>query len=111
MDDLETIFAALADGRRRLALSHLQKHHTVPLPDLAELIAEHEQRADVQDIPGEQVKDVYMSLYHKHVPVLEEANLAHYEQEQDLVRRTESTSTALESAREELERLQTAETA
>jgi len=107
MCELNTVFAALADKRRRLALYYLQKHQTMTLPDLAKLIAEQEFEKDVHVLSGEKVTDLYVSLYHKHIPKLEEADLINYKQEDDLVTCANQISTTLDSAKEEVEKLQT----
>lgn len=99
------MFRALADTRRRSALSCLQKHHTVTLPDLAEHVAEQELETDVTAISDEWVRDVYFSLYHKHVPKLEEANLVQYEQSEDLVVKTEQVGEALVEVRDAVDSL------
>lgn len=101
MDDLDSVFRALADNRRRLALYHVQDHQSVTLPDLAELVAEDEYEEDVHHLSAETVKDVYLSLYHEHVPILEQADLVHYEQESDSVVRTADTDLPLPSLRED----------
>ena len=103
MGELDATFRALADRRRRLALSCLREHHSVSLPDLAEFVAVEVWDSDLTSISGERVRDVYFSLYHKHVPVLEAANLVHYEQEEDLVALTDRTTDSLATARDSLD--------
>lgn len=105
MGQVDTTFRALAEERRRLALAGLQEHDTLALADLAEYVAEAETGRDATALSGETVRDVYFSLYHNHVPTLEEADLARYEQEQDLITRTERTKPALNAAFEELDAL------
>lgn len=100
MGELDMVFQALADGRRRHAITCLQKHHTVSLADLAEFVAEKEQGADRAEISDEQVRDIYLSLYHTHLPKLEAAQFVHYEQQHDMVVRTEDTRSTLEEARD-----------
>lgn len=108
MRELETVFEALTDRRRRLALYYLQKHQTLTLPDLAELLVEDEHETDVRSLSGEQIRDAYLSFYHRHLPKLEQAGLVCYDQEEDRLVRTEQCSTALRSVRDEVKRLQTA---
>ncbi|QLG27432.1 hypothetical protein HUG10_07665 [Halorarum halophilum] len=105
MCELQSVFRALADTRRRAALSCLQKHQTVFLPDLAEHVAEQERGTDVTTISEEWVRDVYFSLYHKHVPRLEEANLVQYEQSDDVVVKTDRVGEALMEVREAVDSL------
>ena len=89
VDDADRLFRALAAEERRLALVVLCEHHTLSLPDLAESVIEYQRGRAVVDISAEDVKECYLELYHRHVPVLEEADLVEYEQERDLVRITE----------------------
>ncbi|WP_425607567.1 DUF7344 domain-containing protein [Natrinema zhouii] len=55
------------------------------LADLADEIAAREKETSITDIPAEEVKRIYMPLYHTHIPKLEEADLVHYKQERDTV--------------------------
>ena len=105
MCELETVFRILSNQRRRLVLRCLQEHRTVTLPDLAELIAEWESGDEITELPPEQVRDVYFSLYHTHIPKLEDANFVRYEQESDLVDRTEQVVPLLVNARDAVESL------
>ncbi|WP_425433256.1 DUF7344 domain-containing protein [Haloarcula nitratireducens] len=105
MCSLDKILTALADNRRRTTLYYLQEHQTLPLPDVAELVAEREHEATVAELSGEEVKRIYLSLYHTHVPRLVDAALAHYEQEDDLVAATENTASVVERVCEDLQPL------
>lgn len=78
-------FAALAHGRRRRVLSCLCEHETVALADVADEIAIREWGMSITEIPEEAVSEIYMELYHRHVPTLEDADLVRYDQERDLV--------------------------
>lgn len=100
MCEVDVLFQALSDRRRRYAVCCLQKHHTVPLADLAEFVAERERGTSVQSLSPETVRDVYFSLYHNHVPMLEEADLADYEQDSDVVGATARASSRLSSVRD-----------
>ncbi|NHN46684.1 hypothetical protein G9464_03620 [Halostella sp. JP-L12] len=75
----------IADERRRHALRCLLEHDALPLADLADEVAVRERGAPIGEIPAEDVKNVYMSLYHSHVPKLDEANVVTYDQETDAV--------------------------
>lgn len=57
----------------------------VTLPDLADEIAIRQADAEITDIPGEHVKEIYLSLYHSHIPRLADAGILEYDQETDLV--------------------------
>lgn len=105
MGEIERAFRALSDERRRLVVSCVQEHQSVTLPDVAEHVAEREEGRSIADISEEHVRDVYFSLYHTHVPTLEEADLARYEQERDVVARTGDVQKSLARARDRVDSL------
>lgn len=86
----DSLFNALANQRRRYILSILCDHHHQPiaLPDLAEEVATREKDTKITEIPPEQVKTVYMTLYHAHIPMLEDAGIVKYNQDRDTVSMT-----------------------
>ncbi len=102
MSELARTFRGLADRRRRHAIFCLQKHHAILLADLAEFVAVREEATEVGTPSDETVRDVYFSLYHTHLPLLEDADLVRYNQEQDLVTRTNATGTLLRNAHQEV---------
>lgn len=55
------------------------------LADLADEITVFERKTNIDEIPDEDVRDVYMSLYHAHLPKLEGANLLWYDQKRNTV--------------------------
>lgn len=82
----ETVIRLLANQRRRFALSCLLEYeNAMTLADLADEVTIKEQDCSIEAISAEEVKRTYMSLYHTHVPKLEEAGFARYDQEQDMV--------------------------
>lgn len=76
------IFRLLASSRRRILLSCLQ---TADLPlhlsDLAREIAVREHDSPPTELPDEARKEIYLSLYHTHVPKLEEYGIVKFNQE------------------------------
>lgn len=98
MCELDAALRALSDARRRTALALLADHHRVALPDLAEHVAEAERGVDATDVPAGDVRDVYFSLYHTHVPSLVDGGFARYDQEHDLVVRRDSAAATLARA-------------
>lgn len=88
-EDVDRLFEALADERRRYALRLLDDHATLTLADLADEIAVREHDAPIVEIHGEDVKEAYVQLYHCHLPKLREVDLVHYDQDRDLVTLTE----------------------
>ncbi|WP_254534680.1 DUF7344 domain-containing protein [Halomarina litorea] len=80
---LDEWFDLLADPWRRRALSLLWDHHTVSLADVADEVAVADHGTPITDVPAASVLDVYLSLYHDHVPPLAEAGVVEYDQETD----------------------------
>lgn len=93
----------LADKRRRRALRCLQRHGELTLPDLAEEVTVREADAPLPELSAERVSEVYFSLYHTHVPKLEEAEFVRYYQEQDFVECQDQVEAEVLRAREELD--------
>lgn len=80
------IYECLSHSRRRYTLHRLHEAETpLPLPDLAEDVADWEVDGSKSKNDDETVKNVYFSLYHNHVPKLTEAGLIQYDQERDIV--------------------------
>ena len=78
--DLETL---LDDRRRRYALYCLFRFATpMSLPTVADRVTELEYGAPAETLLDERLR-VYMSLYHEHVPLLAEADIVDYHQEDD----------------------------
>lgn len=64
----------------------LRTHDTpISLADLADEIAVQENGLPITEISGEEIKRIYLSLYHSHLPELTDANVLTYSQERDLV--------------------------
>jgi len=83
---LEDTFDVLSNRRRREALRRLAAHdEPMALADLADEVTVAERGAPITDIPAEAVKRVYITLYHTHVPRLENVGFVRYDQERDLV--------------------------
>ena len=87
--DTETLFA---DRRRRYALYCLFRFATpMTLPTLADRVTELEYDAPAESLLDERLR-VYMSLYHDHIPLLAEADVVKYSQEDDTVDLAENAS-------------------
>lgn len=83
---LDTVYELLANHRRRYALSCLNEHaNPMSLADLADEVAVRENGTSTTEVSDETIKDIYISLYHVHIPKLEEANVVRYDQEEDTV--------------------------
>jgi hypothetical protein len=71
----------------------LDEHHEISLPDVADEVATDEGNVRIVEVDPDAVLDIYLSLYHDHVPRLVDAGLVEYDQERDLVAlRTEGAS-------------------
>ncbi|SEW22180.1 DUF7344 domain-containing protein [Natrinema salifodinae] len=85
-ETLDDAFALLANQRRRLLLEVMRTYdEELTLPDAAEEVAIRETGHNVTNISPEHVTEVYLSLYHDHLPRLVDAGLLEYDQERDLV--------------------------
>lgn len=85
-ETLDDVFSLLGDQRRRLLLAVMRNYgEAVTLPDAAEEVAARETGHTVRNISAEHVTEVYLSLYHDHLPRLVDAGLLEYDQERDLV--------------------------
>lgn len=83
---INAMFGVFTHQRRRYALRELRRHDTpMALADLADELAIREHEAPLSDIPAEEVKRLYISLYHRHIPKLVDADLVRYDQERDTV--------------------------
>ncbi len=88
---LDDVFDILASQRRRYILYCLRTHDSpLALADVADEVTVYEHDTDITDISAEEIKRVYMSLYHTHIPKLAERDLVTYSQERDLVTLSET---------------------
>lgn len=85
-ESIDEAFELLANTRRRLLLEVMGTYEEqLTLPDAAEEVAVRETGRAVTDLSAERVANVYISLYHDHLPRLVDAGLLEYDQERDLV--------------------------
>lgn len=85
MIEYDLLLECLADRHRRYAVACLLEHRTMTLADLADEVSVREYGQQLNEIPAETVKEIYLRLYHTHVPKLESANLVEYSQSADTV--------------------------
>jgi hypothetical protein len=69
---VDEVFDLLANSRRRQMLWHLDAAGKSSLRDLAEIIATDEEGRPIDDLSGDEIRRVYISLYQYHAPKLEE---------------------------------------
>lgn len=86
----DTIHDLLAHQRRRSVIACLTDHQSLTLPDLADAVAREEHGTPVTEIPEDDILHVYLTLWHIHIPKLAEADVVTYNQERDVVTRTEN---------------------
>ncbi len=82
----DELFDVVSHRFRRSLLICLRRHAvTIALADAAEEVVCLTSGQPITEIDAEYVKEVYLSLYHSHVPRLVEHDIVTYEQERDLV--------------------------
>lgn len=83
----DTIMDLLSHQLRRELLLCLQDYdEPLALADAAdELAVATNDVSSLIDVDPETVKQIYMSLYHSHIPKLVEYNVVEYDQERDLI--------------------------
>lgn len=83
---VDRAFDVLSNQRRRYAIHSLQQHDKpMELADVADDIAVYENEAESTDIPNEEVKRIYTSLYHSHIPKLVNAGIAEIDQDRNTI--------------------------
>ncbi|WP_276301724.1 DUF7344 domain-containing protein [Halorussus lipolyticus] len=92
----DALLELLSEFRRREALRTLVRHDDLSLPDLADEVAIEERDELLPNIDPDDVLEVYLSLYHTHVPKLAAGGLVDYDQDDDYVALTPA-GRALES--------------
>lgn len=82
----DRVLDALAHERRRHVLHCLRNYdQTMALADLADEVAVRENETAITEITAEEVKRVYVSLYHTHIPKLQDVGVVEYSQDRDMV--------------------------
>lgn len=89
---LDVVFDVLADQRRRSVLRCLNRHkNPMALADVADEVATRETEVPITELSAQEVKRVYVSLYHKQIPKLVDAAVVRYNQDTDMVMLAEDT--------------------
>lgn len=77
---LDSMFAALADSRRRYVMAVMgQRGGPTVVDELARAIARTEHDVVAGELPAATVRSVALALYHVHVPTLSAAGLLAYD--------------------------------
>ncbi|WP_290810893.1 hypothetical protein [Halovivax sp.] len=83
---IDHALGVLADRRRRLTVQVVRDHdEPLALPDVADEVAVRERDRPLPEISAETVTEVYVSIYHDHLPRLVGIGLLAYDQERDMV--------------------------
>lgn len=86
----DTVFDVLGDGMRRRLLGCLAEHGgSISLPDAAQRVTAAACGDPIAELNPEEVRRIYLELYHTHVPKLVEAGVVHYSQVDDQIELTE----------------------
>lgn len=86
----DELFAALAHRRRRSLLTQLQVHGELDLDSLAGRIAADERAETVGAVPDEAITRVHVSLFHQHLPKLDDVGLVDFDPDADRVSLSET---------------------
>ncbi|WP_425607440.1 DUF7344 domain-containing protein [Halomontanus rarus] len=78
----DQVIRALSEQRRRSTLRVLQQHQEATISKIAKEIAAKEDDGPNSDVRSDAV---HIDLYHCHIPILAEAGLVHYTEDQDVV--------------------------
>ena len=85
-EDVDEIFESLAHPHRRHAIRCLGEYEEpITATDLADEIVGRENDSAVSEIPSEEAHQVYLSLYHQHLPKLDSAGIVRYDQDREMV--------------------------
>lgn len=84
--NVNTVLELFSHPRRRSVLRGLRMHENpMALADLADEVAIQENEPPLPEISTEEVKRIYLTLYHTHVPKLADEQFIQYDQERDSV--------------------------
>lgn len=76
---LDETYLILSHPRRRHVLTFLEEHGSTILPDLAAFVACRENNRPLHTIGEEEIDSVRASLWHVHVPKLEDAGFIEFD--------------------------------
>lgn len=85
-EELSSCLSLLASERRRHVITIVSGvGEPITLADVADEVAIRESGRPLTELSPERVARVYTSLYHDHLPRLQDAGIVTYDQERDLV--------------------------
>lgn len=89
--ELDSVFQLFVSQRRRYVLDCLREtDDPIPLADLAGEVATREKDASLSEIPDEELKQIHLTLYHTHIPKLNDEDIIQYNKDEETVTLIES---------------------
>jgi hypothetical protein len=83
--EIDHVYSALAHPRRRHLCDTLRREGERRLPELASRIAAWENDVPVEAVTADQRDEVYVSLYHAHVPKLVDVGVLAFDEEREVI--------------------------
>lgn len=93
--DQDTMFEALAHERRRFLLYTLMEDDAWSLLDLARKLAAWEEDVSEADADETVVERTYISLYHAHVPKLDDLEIIEFDRETETISKGDNAEQVL----------------
>lgn len=88
--EFDDLLDLCSDRHRRIILAELTgRQRTRTIRDLAEAIVKHDHHQDGETAPEETVREIQLSLHHRHLPKLEAGGFVEYDPERRRVEPTE----------------------
>lgn len=84
--ELDHVFQALAESRRRYLVYTLKSKTEWELPEIAAKVASWEMNIPEHEIPDEEIELIYASLYHTHVPKLVDEGVLTFDSKDETIR-------------------------
>lgn len=82
---LDHVFSALGHSRRRYLMYALVENRQWTLSELATKLAAWEDDCDEQDVEANRRDEMYISLYHSHVPKLIDEGIVAYDADEETI--------------------------
>ncbi|WP_323674823.1 hypothetical protein [Halorubellus sp. PRR65] len=93
--ELDEVYRALAHPRRRYLCYTLQENAEWSLDELATKIAAWEHGVAIPDVPENAREQVYVDLYHAHVPKLRELGVVEFDESTETIEAAETATQVL----------------
>ncbi|WP_224450499.1 DUF7344 domain-containing protein [Haloprofundus salilacus] len=89
LGDFNTALKLCCNQHRRIILAELiNQQRTLTLNDLTKAIIDHNHHLPITDVSDEKLEEVYLRVYHVHVPKLMDEGVVNYDHERQLVNPT-----------------------